>query len=90
VGRSFADHEPEPYPDRVALYRAEHQPLGIVADPFMGWRETLTGDVEVCQIPGYHDSVLAATRIDALAAVLQATLQQVKHDSPAPAGEQAE
>ena len=89
VGRSFADYEPEPYPDRVALYRAEHQPLGIVADPFMGWRETLTGDVEVCQIPGYHDSVLAATRIDALAAVLQATLQQVKHDSPAPAREQA-
>jgi amino acid adenylation domain-containing protein len=73
-GRSYTDYRPKAYAGRVALFRASRQPLGIESDPLLGWGEVLTGDVEVYEVPGHHDSILFPPRIHLLAARLGAVM----------------
>lgn len=72
--RSYRNYRPEPYDGRVILFRAARQPLGIRPDPVIGWRSILTGELEVHQIPGYHDSILFSPRLDTLASLLKDAL----------------
>lgn len=74
--QTIHNYRPKPYNGRVILFRADHQPLGIRPDPEMGWRSTLTGDFEVHQVPGYHDSLLFSPRLEILATLLRGALSQ--------------
>lgn len=80
IGRSFTRYDPQAYPGQVAVFRAERQPLGIRPDPFMGWQDVVTGQVELHQVPGYHDSILSASHVGHLASVLRESLSAVEQD----------
>ena len=67
VGKSFVDYQPGAYAGRTLILRAGKQPLGIRPDPKMGWGELLEGEVQVVEIPGFHDSILFGPRISILA-----------------------
>ena len=59
-----ADHEahreyvPKPYSGRVALLRANRQPLGCYPDPKLGWGSLVNGELEIYEIPGSHSHTL--------------------------------
>jgi thioesterase domain-containing protein len=67
------------YSGNVALFRASHQPLGILPDPYLGWRDVITNEIETTEVPGYHGSIFfGAQRARALAAELAALLAKAR------------
>jgi amino acid adenylation domain-containing protein len=69
-------YQPKPYAGRVLLLRAEIQPLLRWQDTEMGWRELATDGVEVCVVPGNHDSIVKEPHVRFLAQELNAALSQ--------------
>jgi thioesterase domain-containing protein len=69
------NYQPRPWPGKVTLFRTTVQP-----DPRLpmdlGWTPLAQGGVEVLELPGDHDLVFREPNIQALAAQLQARLEQ--------------
>lgn len=62
-------YQPEPWLDEsvfVTLFQAE-QSAGLPRVPANGWDRVILGDIEVCQVPGDHYSMLAKPRVSILA-----------------------
>jgi acyl-coenzyme A synthetase/AMP-(fatty) acid ligase/thioesterase domain-containing protein len=74
--RTYKMYKAQPYDGKVVIFRAEKQPLGIQPDTYLGWRRLLTGELEVCIVPGYHDSLLFGPRVQFLAQALQTVLDR--------------
>ena len=53
----------------MTLFRATNQPLGIVPDPTLGW-DGIPVELEIHEVPGHHDSVVAEPYVGVLAAKL--------------------
>jgi amino acid adenylation domain-containing protein len=68
------DYRPRPYAGRVLLARPAERPRHPGWDAAVGWSTFLTGDFQVCDIPGTHESMLQRPAVDALAAVLRSCL----------------
>jgi thioesterase domain-containing protein/acyl carrier protein len=67
---------PKTYPGSVVLFRASKQPAGSRSDPFLGWKSLIAGQIEVVEVPGYHDSVATGPRAKFLAECLKYRLQR--------------
>jgi thioesterase domain-containing protein/acyl carrier protein len=80
----YPAYDPGEYDGRVALFRAEKQPLGIRPDPAMGWGPFLNGDVEIHSVPGFHDSILFGPRVKRLASMLNECLARARAASVLP------
>ena len=68
-----------PFPGRIDLFRAEHQPPSDLfeEDPLLGWGGMAAGGIEVHQLPGDHHMLLGEPAIAAVvAAQLGACLEQ--------------
>jgi thioesterase domain-containing protein len=74
--RTYKMYKAQTYDGKVVILRAEKQPLGILPDTYLGWRRLLTGELEVCIVPGYHDSLLFGPRVQFLAQALQSVLDR--------------
>jgi surfactin family lipopeptide synthetase A len=71
------NYKPLPYPGRVAIFRAK----GVYHDPDLGWRQFLTGDLDVYDIPGkhyHHRSIVDEPIVRDLANTLETALHPVK------------
>lgn len=71
------NYKPLPYPGRVAIFRAK----GLYHDPDLGWKQFLTGDLEVYDIPGthrHHRSIVDEPIVADLARTLETALHPVK------------
>ncbi len=67
----------EPYSgDRVTLFRASRQPLGIVPDPTMGWGALLNGQLDIHEIPAHHQNILIEPAVRSLAQQLAACVDR--------------
>lgn len=67
--RALHRYRPAPWLDEtvfVTLFRATPA-AGLPEAPANGWDELILGDIEVCQTPGDHDSMLARPQVSALA-----------------------
>ena len=62
--------------DRVTLFRASKQPLGIVPDPTLGWGALLNGHLEIQEIPAHHQNILKEPAVRLLAEQLTARLDR--------------
>jgi thioesterase domain-containing protein len=51
-------YKPKPYAGSLLLFRAEQQPPGCYVDAHLGWKEIVTGNIDVHQVPGYHSETL--------------------------------
>ncbi len=69
--RSYA---PAPYAGRLALFRAADRPAEWGADPALGWRGLVDGNLEVRELAGDHYSLLQGPHAAALAAGLARVL----------------
>jgi hypothetical protein len=51
-------YKPKPYAGSLLLFRAEQQPPGCYVDAYLGWRQVVTGHLDVREVPGYHSEAL--------------------------------
>jgi natural product biosynthesis luciferase-like monooxygenase protein len=65
---------------RVTLFRAGKQPLGIVPDPTLGWGGLLDGHLEIHEIPpAHHQNILKEPAVRLLAQQLTACLDRARN-----------
>jgi amino acid adenylation domain-containing protein len=72
---------PRPYNGDVLLFRSSKQLHGLVADEYLGWKQTLRGKLDVCEIPGHQQNVLAEPRVALLAKELSRRLAAAQQRS---------
>jgi aspartate racemase len=75
-----ANYEPQPYPERVTLFRSADF-WGPSGDPSLGWSSIVGGGVDVHEVPGDH-RLFREPHVQVLAARLQASLEQTQPSSP--------
>ncbi len=61
---------PQPYPNRITLFRATDQPDSARHDPTLGWR-ALAQEIQVHPVPGNHLSLLKQPHVQTLAEQLR-------------------
>lgn len=76
--QAFLGYKVEPYDGDVLLFRAEHQPLGIIPDETMGWRDSVLGKLETYELPGYSVGLLDEPRIQNLARIFNNRLEEAQ------------
>lgn len=75
--RAAGQYSPKPYPGRLTLFRAmEPRMYSNIShnqdvDPTLGWGGLVAGGVDVRQIPGNHDNVIAKPYVETLARELR-------------------
>jgi len=60
--RSGINYNPQPLNVDILLFRAEHQPYGIIEDNTLGWGKLVQGKLEVVIVPGYHGGLITGSR----------------------------
>ena len=73
---AWMNYKPAPYPGAITLFRATNQPLGIVPDPTLGWKDLPAGGVEIHVVPGYHAAIVSEPRVRFLVAKLRPLLEK--------------
>jgi non-ribosomal peptide synthetase component F/thioesterase domain-containing protein len=66
-----ANYTPKPYNGRITLFRAMDNFAPDQLDSDAGWRSLATGGLEVHEIPGSHDEIIAEPNVRTLACELQ-------------------
>ena len=52
--KAILNYKHKPYFGRVAIFRANNQPLGVYPDPTLGWSELIKGKLILEEFPGHH------------------------------------
>ena len=68
-------YEPKPYKGNVIIFRASKQPRGIVPDPTLGWGEFIEGDIDLFEIPAYHQTIMSEPQANVMAEKLRIVLE---------------
>ena len=84
--RSALGYKPQPYTGRVTLFMAADTPEQAKRDERAEWESLVGGDVEICEVPGNHDTVLEQPNVGELARGLSRLLAV---GEPPPSDEQA-
>jgi len=66
-----ADFQPRTYPGRILVFRVLKQPRNRIYNWNLGWERLAGGGVEVCVIPGTHETLLREPHVRALATELK-------------------
>ena len=74
-GKAIDKYVPRPYGGDVFLFRAGEQLSGLVADESLGWKDTLSGNLDVCEIAGHQQNLLLEPHIFQLAKELSDRLK---------------
>ena len=80
---AWMNYKPTPYPGAITLFRATNQPLGIVPDPTLGWKDLPAGGVEIHDVPGYHAAIVSEPRVRFLVAKLRPLLEKAQNGTDA-------
>ncbi|MSP12534.1 MAG: alpha/beta fold hydrolase [Chloroflexi bacterium] len=75
LARVKKGYQPQKYPGKVTLFRAQAQAFLCSFDPQMGWGELALGGVEVREIEGSHLELLRDPFVGTLARQLQACME---------------
>jgi amino acid adenylation domain-containing protein len=51
-------HQPRVCPGSITLFRASVQPENTVPDPWLGWKKYVSGDINIVEITGTHNSIV--------------------------------
>jgi amino acid adenylation domain-containing protein len=61
--RALHQFVPTPYGGDVILFRASKQLVGQNVDEVLGWKEVLTGHLDVCEIPGHQQNMMSLPNV---------------------------
>lgn len=70
-------YEPQPYPGRITLFRADEQPEESLEGWDMGWGELTGGGVAVHQVPGDHLTMIQEPHVQVLVEKLRVCLDEI-------------
>lgn len=70
------------YSGKVTLFRATNRTFRVSPEPTLGWKEFLTGELEIIDIPGDH-AVVLKPGVQTLAQKLTACLEEAKKKTDA-------
>jgi amino acid adenylation domain-containing protein len=76
------NYVPRPYRGRVTLFRARAQPLSRLQGWDLGWGQLAGEGVELCVVPGSHDTLLRAPYVGVLAERLRVCLAKAQAAAP--------
>lgn len=76
--RAGQNYVPEFYAGNITLFRATLQPLGIVPDPTLGWKDLVGGKLEIHEVPGHHGSIVVEPYVAVLAEKLKLCLEKAQ------------
>ena len=62
----------------TAIFRCSEWQILSAGDPYLGWRQALTGHIETHEIPGDHEAMLREPNIRVLAEKLKACLENAR------------
>jgi thioesterase domain-containing protein len=62
-----SSYRPAPYTSRLCFFKAAERPLGDSWDLSRGWRHLVTGEFEVYEVPGDHQSMFLEPNVETLA-----------------------
>jgi thioesterase domain-containing protein/acyl carrier protein len=85
--RALDEYAPRPYGGDVLLFRASKQLAGQKIDEVLGWKNILTGRLEVCEIPGHQQNMMSLPNVKQLGKELTIHLKAVQErpDAKVPA-----
>jgi thioesterase domain-containing protein/acyl carrier protein len=70
--------KPKPLACPTAIFRSAEWPIMSGGDPYIGWREFLTGRIETHEIPGDHEVIFREPNVQVFAEKLKACLENTK------------
>ncbi|MBI5950957.1 MAG: amino acid adenylation domain-containing protein [Chloroflexi bacterium] len=68
------NYQPRYCPGKVTLFRAGVQPENIVPDPFLGWKDYVSEDLKIVEVPGTHNSIIKEPHLSFLVEAIEAEL----------------
>jgi amino acid adenylation domain-containing protein len=78
--RALRMYEIRPYPGMITLFRAEEQPVGLRADPYLGWGPLAASGVDVYEVPGSHEGHLFQPHVVKVAEAMRTALDKIRED----------
>jgi len=75
---ALAHYTPKVYPGRITLFRAQERSVEEAEDRDLGWSAFAAGGVNIYDIPGTHYTMLKASHVETIAALLEECLLQVQ------------
>ena len=78
--RASRMYEVRPYPGTITLFRAEEQPVGLRADPYLGWGPLAGSGVDVYEVPGSHEGHLFQPHVVKVAEAMRTALDKIRED----------
>lgn len=75
---AFWTYEPRVYKGRVVIFRASKQARGIKPDPTLGWGELIEGELELYEIPAYHQTILSKPQVQIMAKQIRICLENAQ------------
>ena len=91
--RALLNYHPQPYADRVTLFRSRGHPLLCSFDSRFGWGDLALGGVDLKFVSGGHERILEEPHVQVIARELKACLQETQaredpggHSSPGGGG----
>jgi amino acid adenylation domain-containing protein len=79
--KAMNKYVPRPYGGDVVLFRASKQIPGLIADEYLGWRRVLHGNLDVCEAPGYQQTLLLEPNVSRLAQEFDSRLKAAQQRS---------
>lgn len=55
---ALKNYRPRPYHGNLTLIRAPLASRGHYADPYLGWKNTITGNIQVIEVQGQHENLI--------------------------------
>ena len=65
--KAMDQYRPAPYDGDVVVFRAKKQLAGLIADENLGWKGTVRGNLEICDVPGHQQNVMLEPNVSQLA-----------------------
>jgi amino acid adenylation domain-containing protein len=65
--KAMDEYRPAPYGGDVLVFRASKQLAGLIADENLGWKGTVQGNLEICEVPGHQQNLLLEPNVSNLA-----------------------
>lgn len=74
------EYNPRPYPGKIHIFRATNQPEGVLSNATLGWDQYCSGEIEVVDVLGSHNSIIKEPHIQGLAHELETCLTKAREN----------
>ncbi len=79
--KAMDQYRPAPFDGDVVVFRAKNQLKGLIADQYLGWKNTVRGNLEMCDVPGHQQNVMLEPNVSQLAKELSLRLKAAHQKS---------